>query len=152
MIPGQLMSDEAARLQLKLMVELANEIGLQRFNDTVEKAIESCDRRPTVATMRRLAGVAYVEPTSVAKAWELVTELVTKHVKYNEQGVAVLAPRSTMKDAKFVEVPIPPVPPEVTRTVTAMGGWGSLVDSYPMFWGQRYANFRELYHDEPAKG
>lgn len=153
MIPGQQRSDDAARLYLRMMIKMASEVGQERFNAAIEKAIETCEyRRPTIATMRRLCGIASVEPTEVALAWALVTKIVTRHTRYNENGSVILVPRHKREGNDVREEPVPEVAPNIARAVSLLGGWAALVDAHPIYWNQRFTTFKELFwQDEPVK-
>lgn len=152
MLPGTMRSDDAAKLYLKLMIKIASEVGQARFNAAVEKAIETLEhRRPTIATMRRLCGLASIEPSEAALAWILVTTVVTKHLRYNGDGAVIIAPNVRMVNGARVEDPPPIIPSNVLRAVIALGGWQSMAESFPAYWSQRFQNFRELYWTSPAE-
>lgn len=146
MIPGPVMSDDAAKLQLNLLCKLVDEVGEEKFQQAVETAICTCERRPTIATMRRLCGVAVIEPSAVTEAWELITTVVTRHIQRDSNGMARLAPKIKMVDGVAFSEPVPHLTPDIIRAVIALGGWSAMVDSYPEFWGQKYHQFRELFY------
>lgn len=146
MIPGPAMSDDATKLQINRLVALANEVGMDRFQSAVETAIDTQERRPTVATMRKLCGVSSIDPSSVTEAWELITRVVTRHIQRDGNGMALLAPKMKMVDGYAVSEPVPTIPPDVFRAVVSLGGWGSLSDSYPAWWSQKYQQFREIFY------
>jgi len=148
MIPGPLPSKEADALALDMLEKMALDIGVVAFHAMILKAIETCERRPTIATLRRLAGLndrLDVQQLALATAWGLVTDVVTKHIGRDGNGNAFLQPRIYRSDDVFMEERVPEIPENVRVVVASMGGWGALADSYSAFWGMRYANFKELF-------
>lgn len=155
MISGPLLSDEAARLTITMLTDVAVEIGQERFHAAILKAIETCERRPTVATMRRLAGVSPVldeRAQAVVSAWSLVTDVVQRHVARDQHGNAYLAPFIAWSEGGgyHVEQPVPEIPECVRRVVVNLGGWGALAESYPVWWSQKFMLFKELFQFSPA--
>lgn len=153
MIAGPLVSDEAAQLTITMMVDVAVEIGQERFHAAILKAIETCERRPTVATIRRIAGVngrLEAQQEATASAWELVTKIVTRHIGRDAEGNVRLQGHLIRDGEVFREEPVPEIPEGVRRAVIAMGGWSSLADSHPTFWGARWSHWKELYVGDRA--
>jgi hypothetical protein len=147
LIPGPLLSDEAREFYLDAMTELAGRLGQQAFQALLGRVIESCDRRPTIATLRRLAGLGD-DPSPTVVAWELVTTLVSRHLARDGNGNAVLGASTRLREGVAVETPVPAIPEAVRRAVGCLGGWTALADSYPLWWGARYKDFKELYHED----
>lgn len=148
MLPGPLPSKEADALALDMLEAMAQEIGVGAFHAMILKAIETCERRPTIATLRRIAGLndrLDAQQMALAEAWASVTRVVTKHVGRDGEGHAILQPRIYRDGDVFREEPVPNIPTEVLQAVRSMGGWGALADSYPAFWGMRFANFKEFF-------
>lgn len=149
MIAGPLLSDEAARLTITMLADVAVEIGQERFHAAILKAIETCERRPTVATIRRIAGVNPVldeRAVAMAAAWSLVTDVVQRHVARDSNGNAYLSPFIAWQEGSgyHVEKPVPAIPESVRRAVVNLGGWGALADAHPIWWAQKFTQFKEL--------
>jgi hypothetical protein len=147
LIPGAQMSDEATALYLQFLTAIAQEIGHDAFNALIERAVLTCERRPTIAQLRRMAGLVIPEiPSPAAKAWDLVTEIVTRHLGYDSQGNAYIKPQASVGEGlKLHYTPVPPIPRDVSMAVRAMGGWTNLAEAYPAYWHMRYKDFREIY-------
>jgi hypothetical protein len=149
MIPGALMSDFAAKLMLDKLTEVAAEIGRDRFHETVMKVIEMCDRRPTVARFRMLAGLNSrldVQQEATAKAWELLSHIVARHLGQDAHGNYGL--KTWLEKAEggyFIEHSVPEISVATRRAAAAMGGWAALAESYPTYWNQKYQMFKDLY-------
>lgn len=82
-------SDEAAKLRLELMAELAEQVGEQRFVKAVRDTIKVSHRRwdCSIARIREMAGLKYVpEPSAVALAWRFVTDFYLNHVRPDPRG------------------------------------------------------------------
>jgi hypothetical protein len=156
LISGPLMSDAAAAIMLDRLEEVAQQIGRQRFHEVVLKIIDTCERRPTVATYRKMAGLnGRLEPQQEAfsRAWELVTLVVLRHVKFDGNGYAGLQPwLSSNEDGGSSEQPVPDIPPGIRAAVVALGGWGGLRESYnTTYWGAKLQQFREIYRGEESR-
>lgn len=153
-ISGPAMSDSAASYLLDRLVEMALEIGQNRFHGVILKAIETCERRPVLATFRRLAGLNPRLDSNaelLAAAWRFVTGICRKNVGRDSNGNAVLQSRvHRVKDGYLVEDPVPEIPEGIRVTVSSMGGWGALADAYPDWWNQRWMTFKELYSPMPG--
>lgn len=153
MVPGPLPSKQADALALDMLEVIAKDIGTTRFHEMILKAIETCERRPTIAALRRLAGLndrLDSNANALAAAWGLVTDVVCKHIGRDGNGTAFLQSRVYRDGNLFREEPIPEIKDSVRRAVHAMGGWAVLADSYPQWWGQRYQQFKELWAGDRA--
>jgi hypothetical protein len=151
-IPGPLLSVEAMQITQNMMVAIAEEIGTEKFHVTILKAIETCDRRPTVAKIRQLAGLnSRLEPDAeaVAVAWSFIVGIVKRHIGRDGNGNAVLQPwvsyRSPGLGGICVQEDVPDVPIGIHEAVSAMGGWGTLADNLPQWTSQKFNQFKELY-------
>jgi hypothetical protein len=149
MLSGPPESDASLKLRLKLLHEVVDLVGPERFIEAVEQAIRISDRRSdvTVAKIRRLAGINDAVPSPAALAWEIVTTIVMYHLSRDGNGICTLTAAGRMENGKFVERPLPEIPEAVARTVRMMGGWTALASSYPEWWGQRFSQFKELFHE-----
>lgn len=149
LIPGALLSDHAAKIMLDKLVEIATELGQEKFHQLILKAIDTCDRRPTIARFRQLAGLngrLDIQQEAVAAAWSLITTVVTRHIGRDGEGRAFLQPHLWRNDqSTYSEEPVPAIPRGVAQAIASMGGWGALADSWPQWTGQRFALFKELY-------
>lgn len=150
MIEGKMMSDEAAEVFLSKLVEIATQLGQARFHNLILLIIDSCDRRPPIATIRKMAGLRSDPVAPVVLAWEIVTKIVTRHLTRSAEGVMVLGPLTRNVNGMAVTESLPEIPPAIKRTVGAMGGWTALSEAYPQWWAQRFRDFKELYHDDIA--
>lgn len=142
------MSDHATQILLDSLEKIAREIGTERFHEVIMKAIDTCERRPTIATYRKLAGLTTrlsPQDEALAAAWELVTLIVTRFLAYDAEGNISVRPRIAFHDGKHFEEMPPEVLEGVRKAVMAMGGWKALASSYPEWWGQRFQAFKELY-------
>lgn len=148
------MSDSAASYLLDRLVEMALEIGEERFHGVILKAIETCERRPVLATFRRLAGLNPKLDEHVILAWELVTRIVGRHIGRDGEGNVILRPwlvRLHAQADRFTELPIPYIPEGVSRAVASMGGWSALAESFPVYWGLRFNSFKEVLRLSPEE-
>jgi hypothetical protein len=153
-IPGPLLSVEAMQITQNMMVAIAEEIGTEKFHTTILKAIETCDRRPTVAKIRQLAGLnSRLEPAqeAAAKAWGIVVTVLTRHIGRDGEGNVILRPFLSRAGDAFHEKPVPDIPEGVRKAVAALGGWGALAESFPQWNGQKWGQWKELYNPDPAE-
>lgn len=153
MIPGPLLSDQATNLYLNRLEEVASAVGVERFHEVVLHIIDTCDRRPTVATFRRLAGLnGRLDPQQerLVEAWDLVSKVLTRHIGRDHNGNVVLRSWLQSVGNEHREIPVPEIPAGVKDAVRMMGGWNALVESWPTYAGQKYSQFRELYRGEPV--
>jgi hypothetical protein len=151
MVPGPLPSKQADALTLDMLEAIARDIGTTRFHEIILKAIETCERRPTIAVLRRLAGIndrLDSNADALARSWELVTLIGTRHIGRDGEGNAVLQPRVYRDGEVWREDPIPDIPEGIRRAIRTLGGWGALSDSHPQWWGQRWTQWKELYRGE----
>lgn len=152
MLPGPLPSKEADSLALDMLEAMARQIGMEAFHAMILKAIETCERRPTIATLRRIAGLndrLDGQQTALAEAWSLVTTIVTRHTGQDGEGNCILqSHHSRGADDKYYEEPVPNIPDGVRKAVAALGGWEALVESHPVWWGQKFSQFKEVYRGE----
>lgn len=147
LIPGPLLSDEARTFYIDAMTAIAADIGPQAFQAVVGRIVATCERRPTIATFRKLAGLGMDAPTPAAAAWDLVSMIVVRHLDRDGNGMAFVAPKTRMVDGQAVTEQPPVIPEPVRRAVIALGGWTALAESYPSFWGMRWQHFKDLYHE-----
>lgn len=147
-IEGKMMSDEATEVFLSKLVEITAEIGEERFHRLILLIIDSCDRRPPIATIRKMAGLRIDPVAPVVLAWEIVTKIVTRHLTRSAEGVMVLGPLTRNVNGMAVTESLPEIPPAIKRAVGAMGGWTALSEAYPQWWSQRFRDFKELFHSD----
>lgn len=153
MIPGPAMSDAATKIMLDELEAVASQIGEAAFHGVILKAIETCERRPTLATLRNLAGLnrrLSPKDEALAKAWEILSVCVTRFMAYDGEGNVSLKARVSQRDGHYFEEEPPHVPDGVMRAVRSLGGWKALVESYPTWWTQRFQSFKEVY--SPGEG
>lgn len=139
---------------LDALVQVAQDIGRERFHDAIVRAIETCERRPTLATIRRIAGVnprLDSNAEALAAAWQVVTVVVTRHIGRDGEGQAFLQPWLQKGDEVWYETPVPHIPEGVRLAVASLGGWGALADSWPQWAGQRFATFKEILRLSPEE-
>ncbi len=152
-VPGPVMSDAATKIMLNGLEQISLQVGESKFHEVILKAIETCERRPTLATLRKLAGLnARLSPQdeALARAWETVTVCVTRFLQYDGEGNVSLKSRVAQRDGHYFEEEPPLVPDGVLRAVRSMGGWKALVESYPTFWSHKFTGFKEVY--VPSEG
>jgi hypothetical protein len=152
MIPGPLLSDQATNLYLDRLEEVASTVGAERFHAIVLHIIDTCDRRPTVATFRKLAGLnGRLDPQQeqLVAAWDLVSKVLTRHVGRDHNGNVILRPFLQHETSGYREIPVPEIPQGVKDAVRMMGGWAALVESWPTYAGQKFSQFSQLYRGEP---
>ena len=144
----QKMSDEAAKLRLELLAEVAEEVGEQRFVQAVRNAIKVSHKKwdCSIARIREMAGLRFVpEPSPAAKAWELVTQVFIDHCRSDADGNYHLEEKVTIVDGKAKVTPVPEISPAVKRAIQCLGGWAALAEAHPEYWGQRWNQFKEFY-------
>jgi hypothetical protein len=154
LIPGPLMSDHATEILLDSLEKIATEIGPERFHEVVMKAIETCERRPTIAVYRKLAGLTTrlsPQDEALAAGWETVTVVVTRFLSYDAEGNVSVRPRITARDGKHFEEFPPEIPGGVQKAVMSLGGWKALANSFPEWHSQRFQTFKELYRPTPEE-
>ena len=152
-IPGPLLSVEAMQITQNMMVAIAEEIGTEKFHTTILKAIETCDRRPTVAKIRQLAGLnSRLEPAqeAAAKAWGIVVTVLTRHIGRDGEGNVILRPFLSRAGDAFHEKPVPDIPEGVRKSVAALGGWGALAESFPQWNGQQMGAMEGTLQPRPG--
>ncbi len=153
MIPGPQLSDEATNLFLDRLMEILLRVGQERFHEIVLQIIDTHDRRPTVATFRRLAGMNNrLDPQQerLVEAWDLVSRILTRHIGRDVQGNVVLRSFMQSEGEGHREIPVPEIPPGVKETIRMMGGWSALVESWPTYAGQKFSQFSQLYRGETS--
>ena len=141
-------SDLATRLRLEMLVDVVNAVGPDRFLEAVKQAITISDSRYhcTIRKIRQCAGLKepkFVDPAYAA--WELVTEIVKKHVRRTDEDGYRMEPYVYLDGDKAVTKPIPTIPDPVLKAVRALGGWQALATTPPEFWAQRMKDFVNLY-------
>ena len=146
-------SDEAAKLRLELMAELAEQVGEQRFVKAVRDTIKVSHRRwdCSIARIREMAGLKYVpEPSAVALAWRFVTDFYLNHVRPDPRGTGnyVFEEKVVNVDGVAKVTPVPEIPPAISRALRSIGGWAAIAEGYPEYHAQRYKQFQEFYSDD----
>jgi hypothetical protein len=146
-------SEFSLRLRIKLMAQICEEIGPDRFMEAVEKAISVSFGRYAVspAKIRECAGLKWTPPPSAAAtAWQFVTDFYLNHVRPDPKGTG-----NYVFEEKIVNFggvarvfPVPEIPPAVSRAIRAIGGWAAIAEAWPEFIGQRYGQFKEFYHED----
>jgi hypothetical protein len=141
-------SDELLRYKIGELQEIIFEAGPERFNLAIRRCLRIYSKpwELSVANIRREAGLD-CSPTKplYVEAWELITQCVRYHVGRNADGRVVLEPRVTMRDGRAMTTPVPELSEPIRLAVDLMGGWESLQDAYPSFWGARLTHFRDIY-------
>lgn len=151
LIAGPLQSDAAAKLTLDMMTQIAVEVGQEKFHLALLQIVNTYERRPAniVATMRKVLGLnprLDAEAQSVAEAWELVTGVVSRHVKFDVEGNAYLSNHVSRVDGKtYSSTECPDIPPSILHAVACMGGWKALHADRELWWGQRFQTFKTLW-------
>lgn len=147
-------SDDATKLRLELLAELAEEIGEQRFVRAVKDAIKVSHRRwdCSVARVREMAGLKWTPPPSnAALAWEFVTQTFLNHCRTDGDGnyrLEIKVVRGEDELAKIIGVP--EIPPPVKRAIQGLGGWAALAEAWPEYWSQKLRDFKDLYHEDES--
>jgi hypothetical protein len=147
-------SDFALRLRLKLMAQIVDEIGQDRFMEAVEKAISVSFGRYAVspARIRECAGLRWTPPPSpAAQAWALVTQVFIDHCRTDENGNYRLEEKIVNVNGVARVFAVPELSPAIKRAIQGLGGWAGLAEAWPEYWSGKLRDFRELYHeDEPG--
>jgi hypothetical protein len=146
-------SDEATKLRLELMAELAEEIGEARFVRAVRDTIKISHRRwdCSVARVREMAGLRHAPaPTAAAIAWEWVMRVYLDHCRVDGNGTYQLEDKVTVFDGVANITPAPKVPSAIQRALRSMGGWAAIAEAYPEYIGAKYRDFKELYREDEA--
>jgi hypothetical protein len=146
----QKISDEATKLRLELLAEVAEEVGEQRFVQAVRNSIKVSHKKwdCSIARIRELAGLRFApEPSPAAQMWELVTQVFIDHCRSDADGNYRLEEKITIVDGKAKVTPVPEIPPAAKRAIQCLGGWAALAESWPEFWQTKFRDFRELYHE-----
>ena len=144
-------SDAAVKLRVELLAEVVAAVGPDRFLRAVKDAISVSKSRwdCSVAKIRECAGLRYEPPQSrTAAMWDLVTQVFLNHVRMDPEGRYRLEEKIVLRDGVAEVTPVPDIPTAVMKAVQALGGWGGLAEAHPSFWGQRYKQFQDLYHEE----
>jgi len=149
LLPANMESDQAFLAKVEFLKEVVYEVGPERFIDAVKQAIRISQYRSevTIKRIRECAGLDVSAPQSPSVlAWQLVTQVVKSHVKKDAEGRTVLVSAIRMTGGNQAQmVPVPEIPEAVSHAVRTMGGWGNLAEAYPVFWGQKFVQFREVY-------
>lgn len=141
-------SDESLRYRLNEFADIIQEVGIERFQQAIQRCLRIYSKRweVTIAAVRREAGLdcspakpAYVE------AWEVVTRIVRYHLKMDANGNVRIESRVTRSGTRIVLHAAVGITPAIERAVDMMGGWQSLYESWPTFWGARQTHFKEIY-------
>jgi hypothetical protein len=149
----QKISDEAAKLRLELLAEVAEEVGEQRFVQAVRNAIKVSHRRwdVSVARIREFAGLRFSpEPSPAAKAWTLLIQVFLDHCRTDPDGNYRLEPKSKIVDGKEHVTPVPEISPAIRRALQSLGGWAAIAESWPEYIGAKFNQFKELYSEDSS--
>jgi hypothetical protein len=144
-------SDYSVRLRLKLMAQIVEEVGQDRFMLAIEKAISISQRRYDVSIqrIRECAGLRYTPPpTPVSLAWEFVTRVFVDHIRTDENGNYRLEDKFFMQDGLVHTIPAPEIPPAIKRAIQCLGGWAAIAEAWPEYIGQKYGQFKEFYRED----
>ncbi len=144
-------SDEAAKLRLDLMAELAEEVGEQRFVRAVRDTIKVSHRRwdCSIARVREMAGLRWQPPPSAtAKAWEFVTQVFIDHCRTDANGNYVLEDKIVNMGGIARVFHVPEIPSAVKRAIQGLGGWAAIAEAWPEYHGQRYKQFQEFFYED----
>lgn len=155
MFPSQNKESEfSLRLRIKLMAQICEEIGSERFMEAVETAISLSFGRYSVtpAKIRECAGLRWTPPPSAAaSAWQFVIDTFLNHVRTDPHGNYILEEKVVNVDGRAKVTPVPQIPPAVDRALRAIGHWAAIAEAWPEFTGQRYKQFQEFfYEDQPG--
>lgn len=148
-------SDYAVRLRVKLMSQIIDEVGQEKFTEAVEMAISVSQRRydVSVARIRECADLRYVPPiTPVARAWQFVTQTFINHCRLSADGNYRLEDKTIWKDGVGYITPVPHIPSNIMKAIHCLGGWAALAESYPEYWTAKLRDFRDFYEEEPSPG
>lgn len=150
LLPAAMESDDALRIKVGFLKEIIFEAGPERFIEGVKQAIRISGHRNevTIKRIRECAGLDVSAPLSPALlAWNLVTDVVKRHVRLDSEGNAVLVNAIRMVDGNRAEmVPVPEIPEAVAKAVRLMGGWRNLAEAYAQgYWGAKLQQWREVY-------
>ena len=141
-------SDAALRYRLNEFANIAQEVGEEKFQFAIQRCLQIYSKRweVTIAAIRREAGLD-CSPTKppYVEAWEVVTRIVRYHLKPNANGQVEIEPRIRRVGEGFRAEAPAGLTLEIQRAVDSMGGWPSLYESWPAFWGARQTHFREIY-------
>jgi hypothetical protein len=152
LVPAKEMSDEAARAMLDMAVDAAVQVGQERFHTALVQAMSLAGQfRPTIGTIRRCCGLTPrldAHQDALIVAWEVVVRVLTRHIGRDGQGNVVLQSFMQVEGDGHREIPVPEIPLGVKDAVRMMGGWSALVESWPAYAGQRWAQFSQLYRGE----
>jgi hypothetical protein len=148
-LPSSLVeSDEMLRYRLNKFQEVIQEVGSERFHQAIDRCLKIYNKPwdMTIANVRREAGLD-CSPTKplYVEAWELITLCVRFHVARNADGRVVLEPRLSRREGTIVVTPVPELSDAMRLAVDLMGGWESLQEAYPAWWGSRLSNFKEIF-------
>jgi hypothetical protein len=144
-------SDYSVKIRLELMAEVIAEVGQEAFLAAVKRAISISQRRydVTVARIRECAGLRYVPPPSpTALAWEFVTQTFLNHVRTDGDGNYRLEDKVVVVGGVASVTGVPKIPFPIKRAISALGGWAAIAEAWPEYIGQKYAQFKELYHED----
>ncbi len=144
-------SEFSLKLRLKLMAQICEEVGRDRFMEAVEKAISVSFGRYAVnpARIRECAGLRWTPPPSAAAtAWDLVTRVFIDHCRTDSNGNYHLEEKVTLVDGKAKVTPVPEIPLAVKRAIQCLGGWAALAEAWPEFFTQKFNIFKELYSED----
>jgi hypothetical protein len=148
-------SDLAVRLRIEMLTDIVVEVGAERFLAAVKKAITISNNRfdCTIKKIREAAGLRYApDPSPAHKAWQLVVEVVQKHVRRGPEGSFRLEPYYAI-DGQYEDpaaasiYPVPLIPEPTLRAVRCIGGWGALAVCPPEFWHQKLKDFVSVYDE-----
>lgn len=144
-------SDLAVRTKIKLLAEVVEAVGPERFLRAVEQAIAVSPNRfqVSVARIREMAGLFYTPPRHPAViAWETVIQVFLDHVRPNGDGNYQLENKVRIVDGIAVVTQPPAVPAASMKALRSIGGWAALAEAWPEWTAQTFKNFREFFQPE----
>lgn len=146
-------SDEAAKLRLELMAEIAEEVGERRFVQAVRDAIKVSHKRwdVSVARVREMAGLRWTpQPSPAAQAWQFVTQVFIEHCRPDGDGNYRLEEKIVNFSGTARVFSVPEIPSAIKRAIRSLGGWAALAESHPEYWTQKFNQFKELYSEDAS--
>jgi hypothetical protein len=145
-MPGQPMSDLALTMYLHTCYELVREVGVQRFQVGVRRALMECEFRPTIAKLRKLCGYETEHEKELAEQWDAITAIVDNgFLATDEQGATIVKAKTSVANGTMVLHPAPQLTDKTKQIVRKMGGWEAVSGAFPQFWGQQYKRFTEMW-------
>lgn len=149
LLPAAMESDQAFLAKIEFLKEIVYEAGREQFIAGIKQAIRVSGHRNevTIKRIRECCGLDVSLPQSTAVlAWQLVTDVVKNHIRRDAEGNAMLVSSIRMVDGNQAQMtPVPEIPDSVHKAVRSMGGWGNLAEAYPVWWGQKFVQWKEVF-------